>query len=215
MSYVELHARSAFSFLEGASLPEELAATVAALALPGMALLDRDGVYGCPRFHLEAKKHGIKAHVGAEVTIANPKIKGIAREIRYSLLADSRAGYQNLCRLITRYKLREKQKGEGHSSSQEIGDFSKGLILLTGGLEGPLAAALARGGKTEAKDELERLIGIFGRANIYVEVQRHFNRDEEARNQAAIELARSLNLPLVATNGVQYAKAEDRQILDA
>ncbi len=215
MNYVELHARSAFSFLEGASLPEELAATAAGYGMPGMALLDRDGVYGCPRFHLEAEKHGLKAHIGAEVTIANPKTKGVAREIRYSLIADSRGGYQNLCRLITRYKLREKRKGEGYSSPEEIEDFAKGLILLTGGIEGPLAAALERGGTVEGRKELERLISIFGPSNIYVEVQRHFNRSEEARNQAAVALAKSLRLPIVATNAVQYAKPEDREILDA
>ena len=66
--YIELHTRSAFSFLEGASLPEDLVATCANLNMPAMALLDRDGVYGAPRFHIAAKKAGIKAHIGAEVT---------------------------------------------------------------------------------------------------------------------------------------------------
>src|SRR5208282_2588282 len=66
--YVELHSRSAFSFLEGASLPETLIATCANLNMPAMALLDRDGVYGSPRFHMAAKKARIKAHIGAEVT---------------------------------------------------------------------------------------------------------------------------------------------------
>ena len=69
MPYVELHARSAFSFLEGASVPEELIAAALALEMPAMALLDRDGFYGSPRFHLAAKKHGIKAHIGAEITV--------------------------------------------------------------------------------------------------------------------------------------------------
>ena len=68
MSYIELHARSAFSFLEGASLPEELVAACAQFGMPAMALLDTDGLYGAPRFHLAAKKIGIKAHIGAEVT---------------------------------------------------------------------------------------------------------------------------------------------------
>jgi error-prone DNA polymerase len=68
--YIELHARSAFSFLEGASLPEEMAGVCAELGLPGMALLDRDGVYGAPRFHLAAKKAGVRAHIGAELTVS-------------------------------------------------------------------------------------------------------------------------------------------------
>jgi len=86
--YVELRARSAFSFLEGASLPEELAAACADRGLPAMALLDRDGVYGAPRFHMAAKKTGIRAHVGAEVASTEG--------IRIPLLVRTRAGYQNL-----------------------------------------------------------------------------------------------------------------------
>src|SRR2546421_7865435 len=70
--YIELHARSAFSFLEGASVPEELIAAALGLEMPAMALLDRDGVYGSPRFHLAAKKNGIKAHIGAEITVQCP-----------------------------------------------------------------------------------------------------------------------------------------------
>src|SRR5271156_4665560 len=69
--YIELHSRSAFSFLEGASLPETLIAACANLNMPAMALLDRDGVYGSPRFHMAAKKAKIKAHIGAEVTCEN------------------------------------------------------------------------------------------------------------------------------------------------
>jgi DNA polymerase III alpha subunit len=75
MTYIELHARSAFSFLEGASVPEELVAAALALEMPAMALLDRDGFYGSPRFHLSAKKNGIKAHIGAEITVQSPKSK--------------------------------------------------------------------------------------------------------------------------------------------
>ena len=76
MSYVELHARSAFSFLEGGSVPEELIAAGLELEMPAMALLDRDGVYGVPRFHLSAKKNGIKAHIGAEISVRMPTTSG-------------------------------------------------------------------------------------------------------------------------------------------
>src|SRR4051812_19689979 len=96
--YIELHAASAFSFLEGASTPEELAGACAEHSMPAMALVDRDGVFGSPRFHLAAAKAGIHAHVGTEVSSTT--------EIRYPLLAKTREGYQNLCRLITRMKLR-------------------------------------------------------------------------------------------------------------
>ncbi len=136
--YVELHARSAFSFLEGACVPEEFASLCAELGMPAMALLDRDGVYGSPRFHLAAEKSSIRAHIGAEVTSHGGW--------RYPLLVASRAGYQNLCRLITRMKLRAP-KGEGSVSSEEMAEHADGLICLTGGDEGPLAHALAHGGR--------------------------------------------------------------------
>ena len=89
-----------------------------------------------------------------------------------------------------------------------------GLVCLTGGNAGPLAAALARGGRDEGRRWLERLMRMFGHRNVYVELQRHFDRDEEACNQAAADLARTLHLPLVATNGVRYATRQERKILD-
>ncbi|MGA2076635.1 MAG: PHP domain-containing protein, partial [Terriglobia bacterium] len=98
--YVELHARSAFSFLEGACIPEELASLCARHQMPAMALLDRNGVYGSPRFHLAARKSRINPHIGAEVASS--------QGWRYPLLVKSHAGYQNLCRLITQMKLRGK-----------------------------------------------------------------------------------------------------------
>jgi error-prone DNA polymerase len=244
--YIELHARSAFSFLEGSSLPEDLAGICARLDMPAMAVLDTDGVYGAPRFHLAAKKIGIKAHIGAEVTAFLPRSHGdteksnppskidnlqlknssvsepalsvaegrLRGEFRLPLLVSSRPGYQNLCRLITKMKLRAK-KGEGSIREEELEEHAQGLICLTGGAEGPLAAALRHGGIEEACKQVERLIGWFGRGNVYIELQRHFHREEETRNRAAIAIARSLNLPLLATNGVCYATAKDRELCDA
>jgi error-prone DNA polymerase len=203
--YIELHARSAFSFLEGASAPEELVSVCAANNMPAMGLLDRDGVYGSPRFHLAATKMSRRAHIGAEVTSAEGW--------RYSLLAESREGYQNLCRLITRMKLRAR-KGEGCIQPEEVAAMSNGLICLTGGEEGPLAHALGQGGIEAATECVQELCRAFGRQNIYVELQRHLCREEEARNQAAVAIARKLKLPLLATNGVAYARQEQRQILD-
>src|ERR1700716_2959019 len=119
--YVELNARSAFSFLEGASLPEELVSTAADFGMGALGLIDRDGVYGAPRFHMAAKKAGIRAHIGAEVTCVDG--------YRYPLLAESRMGYQNLCRLITRMKMRAK-KGEGAATQEEFAEFANGLVCL-------------------------------------------------------------------------------------
>src|ERR1700682_2465107 len=119
--YVELHARSAFSFLEGSSLPEDLAARAAELGLPALAILDRDNLSTAPRFHSAAKKFGTRPLIGAEVTSTDCR--------RYPLLVESRTGYQNLCRLITRMKLRAK-KGEGAATPEELAEFSPGLICL-------------------------------------------------------------------------------------
>src|SRR5277367_6691553 len=115
--YVELHARSAFSFLEGASLPEMLMGRCAELEMPAMALLDRNGLYGAPRFHIAAEKLGLRAHIGAEVAVCDvgDRVRPPdwlphrvpVEPVRFALLAESVIGYQNLCRLITRYKLRE------------------------------------------------------------------------------------------------------------
>ena len=231
--YIELHARSAFSFLEGASLPEDLIATCAHLNMPAMALLDRNGVYGAPRFHMAAKKAGVIAHIGAEVNseefpISNfqfpiqnslrPKIGNRKSEIgnsfRLPLLVSSRAGYQNLCRLITKMKLRAPRKEDGAVREEELREHAAGLICLTGGDDGPLATALAHGGMEEALRAVERLTRIFGRGNVYVELQRHFHREQEARNRAALEIARSLQLPLLATNGVCYASSRQRELCD-
>ncbi|MFZ0770549.1 MAG: PHP domain-containing protein [Candidatus Sulfotelmatobacter sp.] len=163
--YVELHARSAFSFLEGSSLPEDLAGACARFNMPAMALLDTDGVYGAPRFHQAAKKLGIKAYIGAEVTcaVSQSTIKNqqsaiapvrIGNPFRLPLLVSSRAGYRNLCRLITKMKLRAK-KGEGAVHKEELEEHAGGLICLTGGTDGPLAIALQHGGIEEARKQVE------------------------------------------------------------
>src|SRR3984893_412159 len=229
--FIELHSRSAFSFLEGASLPEDLIAMCAHLNMPAMALLDRDGVYGAPRFYMAAQKAKIKAHMGAELTsdisdfrlkiedrdpprpISNLKSK-ICNPFRLPLLVSSRAGYQNLCRLITKMKLRAQKKGEGAVHKEELQEHAAGLICLTGGDDGPVAIALAQGGMEQARRSVECLAGIFGHGNVYVELQRHLHRQQEARNRAAIEIARSLKLPLLATNGVCYATPRERELCD-
>jgi error-prone DNA polymerase len=203
--YTELHARSAFSFLEGASLPEELAELCAERGMGAMAVVDRDGVYGAPRFYKAAEKAHIRAHIGAEVTSSEGW--------RYPLLVESREGYQNLCRAITRMKLRVK-KGEGHVAAEELAEMHAGLVCLTGGDEGPLAASLKKGGIAQGIECVRSLCEIFGRENVYVELQRHLYREEEERNQAAVEIARKLYLPLLATNGVSHALPQARELLD-
>ncbi len=167
-------------------MPEELAGACAHFGMAAMALVDRNGVYGAPRFHMAAKKAGIRAHIGSEITCTNG--------LSYPLLVESREGYRNLCRLVTRMKLRAP-KGEGAATLEELAEFSRGLICLT-------------------RHPDERLLDIFGRGNLYAELQRHYHREEEAQNQAIVERARRLGIPVVATNEAAYATPPQRELLD-
>src|SRR5690349_19920757 len=207
--YAELHARSAFSFLEAGSLPEALAQVCALQNIPAMALLDRNGVYGSPRFHMAAKKVGIRAHVGAEIDVSDENGK-----TNFPLLCESQQGYQNLCRLLTKTKLRVPKHSPSSAQFEELEEYAAGLVCLTGDEHGPLAAALRQGGKDAGRLMLTRLLSTFGPRNVYVELQRHLERGQEARNHAAVDLARELKLPVLATNGVCYATKAEREVLD-
>src|SRR5688500_9072238 len=241
VEYPELRVASAFSFLDGASLPEDLVARAAELELPAVALVDRAGVYGAPRFYKAAKSAGVRALVGAEVPLGTKRPSHQARARvggpglaashgpsaaplppggrrarrkappdapspvlalpRLGLLVASRAGYRNLCRLLTA-AARDRPKGEAQATWDEIAAHAGELCCTTGGGEGPVARALAGGGMDAARAELERLAALFP-GRLYVELQRHRRRDEEHRNAALVELARRLRLPLLATNGVR------------
>ena len=233
--YVELHAASAFSFLDGASLPEDLVEEAVRREIPAVALVDRNGVYGAARFYKAAKAAGLKAVVGAEVTLreqSHPEERSdegplfkpnrdskrdgarrLARDgTRLTLLVENRAGYRNLCRLLTAGAL-GKPKGEASVTLDQVAAHADGLHVLTGGAEGPVARALAEGGADAARELVETLAAIFP-GRLHVELQRHRLRDEEHRNQALVDLARRLGLPLVATNGVRYARARDKELHD-
>jgi len=218
--YVELHMRSAFSFLEGGSVPEELIAAGVELNMPAMALLDRDGVYGSPRFHIAGKKNGIKAHIGAEISVQSPKSRFQSPKTIYSIpvLAHSRKGYQNLCRLITLMKMRvpkHAKPGQCVVTPEELAAYAEGLVCLTGSFDGPLAKTLEVVSDTEElQTTTEWLMDVFGKENVYAELQRHYDREEEAFNQTVIEIARRNRLPLLATNGVCHAIPARREVSD-
>jgi error-prone DNA polymerase len=192
--------------------------------MPAMALLDRNGFYGAARFHTSAKANGIRAHIGAEIAVADlgqrlqPALwlpnQHTPQPVRIPLLCTSRNGYQNLCQLITRFKMREPRKSEGSARTADLAEFSAGLICLTGGDEGPLAAAIQQGGESAGRECVQQLAELFGPANVFIELQRHGDRAEEVRNQTALRIAQSLNLPILATNGVRYATQYEREILD-
>jgi len=205
MPYIELHGRSAFSFLRGSSLPEHLAERAGKQGLSAMALCDRNGVYGAPRFYGAAQEHGIRAIVGSELTLEDGSVLPV--------LVMNRTGYRNLCRMITRAQLRAP-KGESRILWPELEEFHEGLIALTGDSEGPLYSALYRADRHRAAGILGKITGAFGRDHVYVELQRHRVPNEERITEGLKELAESHGLPLVATNGVLYAEPGGRDVLD-
>jgi error-prone DNA polymerase len=203
--YVELHARSAFSFLDATPLPEVIAAEAARLEQPAIALVDKDGVYGAPRFYRACTRLGLAPLVGAEVTLETGG--------RLPLLVEDQEGYKNLCRLLTRMKMRAP-KGEGVATLDDLAEHAAGLVCLTGGARGPVATCLAGAGSSSARDLIERLVSIYGRFNVYVELQRHLDRSEEARNEWLRVEAEGLRLPLLATNEPCAIDRRDRHLLD-
>jgi error-prone DNA polymerase len=203
--FVELHARSAFSFLDATPLPEDIAAEAARLEQPAVALVDKDGVYGAPRFYRACTSLGLTPLVGAEVTLGTGG--------RLPLLVEDQEGYRNLCQLVTRMKMRAP-KGEGAATFDDLAEHAAGLVCLTGGARGPVAARLAGAGSSSARDLIERLVSIYGRFNVYVELQRHLDRGEEARNEWLRVEAEGLRLPLLATNEPCAITRRDRHLLD-
>jgi len=203
--FVELHAQSAFSFLEGAEQPEALVAEAARVEMPALALVDRDGVYGAPRFYQAAVRAGLKPLVGSEITLADGS--------RLPLLVEDREGYQNLCRLVTRMKL-AAPKGAAAIALADLEPYATGLVCLTGGARGPLARRVACGDHAGAVECLAGLVGLFGRSNVFVEVQRQLDREQERILGGLVRLARAARVPLVASNQPLYTRPAGRAVAD-
>jgi error-prone DNA polymerase len=225
VSYVELHTASAFSFLQGASLPETIVDRAADVGYSSLALLDRDGVYGIPRFHKAALASGIRPIIGAELTIeaggADRKApsheqKGLrSRSGKFDkpgavwllpVLCESVEGYRNLTRLVTRMKLRSP-KGEGALTLEEMDGCTRGLVAL-------VSHAALDGRRHGVGGLLDRVVGVFGRDNVFVELQRHYRRDEEADNATLVAMASAFRVPTLATNGVRFATPASRPLFD-
>src|SRR3954471_3816087 len=228
MSYVELHANSAFSFLRGASLPEQLAEVAAELELPAVGLLDRNGIYGAQRFSVAAREKKVRPIIGAELMMQDGSLTPV--------LVANRLGYANLCSLVTQAHLRSEVKGECTVRWDELPEFAEGLVALFGNNASqdiPGSARVSAKQSSESprrrdalgnmrdacapqteEDRVQRLIEAFSRENVYVELQRHFLRGEDRINRALVDLASKFRLSIIATNGVQYAKPYGRQVVD-
>jgi len=200
---VELHAASAFSFLRASSAPEELAERAASLGYSALALIDRDTLSGAPRFFKAARGVGIRALVGAELSLEGGGV--------LPLLVESQRGYRHLCRLITRTKA-DRPKGEGRlplqwleAGAAETGGPLEGLVALPG---------VETLGRTPDMDRLAGLVRAFGATSVFLDIQRHRRREQEAANRALLDLADGLGLRAVATNGVRHAVSRGRALLD-
>jgi error-prone DNA polymerase len=184
--YVELHAHSAYSFLDGASLPEELAARAAELGHQALALTDHDGVYGSLEFAHAAKAFGVRPITGAEVTLDEGS--------HVTLLVESTRGYANLCRLLTAAHARTRDWNELAPPALDrtlLAELNEGLVCLSGCARHGLAVRNPNGAAALAQ--------AFGRERFFVELQRPYERGDEGRNAALRDLAETLRVRTVAT----------------
>ena len=217
--YAELHCHSNFSFLDGASHPEELAEEAARLGLDAIALTDHDGMYGVVRFAEAARAYGIKAIYGAELSLGLSEPQGghADPEGQHLLvLARDPEGYRRLCRQISTAQLTGGTKGRPVYDADELADAHDGhWQVLTGCRKGAVPAALAAGGTDAAGAALDELVGRFGRANVAVELWHHGDPLDDARNDALAGLADSRGLLTVATGNAHYASPRRRRLATA
>jgi error-prone DNA polymerase len=197
--FTELHARSAFSFLRGASSPEEMVTRAAELGMSCIVLTDRDGVYGSARAHHKAKELGLRAVTGCELTMECGCVLPV--------IVRTRRGYQNLCQMLTQAHL-QAAKGESRVSWAALENFAEGLSVLTGDEDGVLS-------QNEPLETLECLKRIFGREHVFVELHRHRVPRENERVRRCCDLALAAKLPLIASNAPLYARPEGRMLQDA
>ncbi|MGI8308451.1 error-prone DNA polymerase [Saccharopolyspora hattusasensis] len=217
--YAELHAHSNFSFLDGASHPEELAAEAARLGLEAIALTDHDGLYGVVRFAGSAAEHGVRTVFGAELSLGLPAPQnGVADpEGRHLLvLAHDPAGYASLCRAISEAQLAGEVKGRPVYELERLAEAAAGhWQVLTGCRKGAVPAALVESGPAAATAELERLIELFGRDHVTVELTDHGLPADSERNDALVELADRAGVSTVATTGAHLARPERARLASA
>lgn len=204
--YVELHAHSYYSLLDGVPSPEELVQRAVEWDMPALALTDHDALYGAPRFDRAARQAGLKPIFGAEITLVNGGG-------HLTLLAENDAGYANLCRLITLAR-RDQQKGFAALPWRRLADHHDGLIALSGCRRGEIAQAVLAQTPKKAQQVIERFVSIFGRDNFFLELQRHHERHDRRLNVGLIDLAQRYKLRVVATGNVHYLAPGDAPLHD-
>ena len=222
--YAELHCHSNFSFLDGASHPEELVEEAVRLGLCGLALTDHDGFYGVVRFAEAARAHGLPTVFGSELTLGatSPRAggDGVADPTGAHLLVLARSpqGYARLARAISGAQMGGR-KAQPRLALDElaalggVGSVAEGhWLVLTGCRKGIVPAALVAEGPAAAAARLDELVGLFGRGNVAVELWDHGDPLDSARNDALADLAVRRGVELVATNNVHYAAPARRPL---
>ena len=208
VEYAELHCHSNFSFLDGASHPEELAEEAARLGLTALALTDHDGFYGVVRFSEAAKANRLPTVFGAELSLDLPRPQNGEADpagAHLLVLAADEHGYAQLSRTIAAAALRGGEKGKpDYQSLEQVAASLRDVLVLTGCRKGHVPAALAAGGTAAARAELDRLVALFGRDRVAVELTCWGDPLDDERNDALAELAGEFRLPTVATNNVHY-----------
>jgi error-prone DNA polymerase len=219
--YVELHAHSAFSFLDGASTPTELAGAAAQLGFPALALTDHDGIWGSMEFAHACKGLGVRAIIGAELTVALPGDSSESALAHLTLLVETAAGYRSLCRLLTEAHSHtregaQRSAGQPSVSLAQVAKHAEGLICLSGcAREGVLAGRFERGEPALGAKLGHELLAIFGREHLRVELQRPYERHDRARNRWLSGLAERLGVPCVATGNVHFHRRSRSRLQDA
>ncbi|MGF7238890.1 MAG: PHP domain-containing protein, partial [Frankia sp.] len=207
--YAELHCHSAFSFLDGASQPEDLVAEAARIGLSGLALTDHDGLYGVVRFAGAAREVGLPTLFGAEVATGRSEPRGGAPDPsgeHLLVLARDDVGYARLSRALSDAHLAGREKGRLVARLEEFAAGADGRwLVLTGCRKGGVRTALAADGPAAAGRALDRLVGLFGRDNVVVELIDHGDPRDTERNDILSRLAEEHRLDIVATNNVHYA----------
>jgi error-prone DNA polymerase len=211
--YIELHAHSAFSFLDGASTPMELAGAAAELGYTALALTDHDGIWGSREFAEACRGSALRALTGAELTVALPGSTSMTRpqppeHAHLTLLVEDTAGYRNLCRLLTAAHSHTRDNpgrsaGQPWATLEQVEEHAEGLVCLSGcARDGALAGTWERRDTARGEGLGRRLLGAFGRERFRVELQRPYWRHDRARNRWLTQLASRLGVPCVATGNV-------------
>ncbi|HEU5064198.1 MAG TPA: error-prone DNA polymerase [Solirubrobacterales bacterium] len=214
--YVELHAHSAFSFLDGASTPLELAAAAAAQGYPAFALTDHDGVWGSMEFAHACKGFGIRPITGAELTVREGE-----QDLHLTLLVEDETGYRNLCRLLTCAHAHTRDNTPRTSMQpwamlEQVEEHAEGLVCLSGcARDGAVAGAFERGDTAAGERLARRLLAAFGRDRLRIELQRPYWRRDRARNRWLAGLAERLDVPCVATGNVHCHDRRRAPLQDA